>query len=230
MNPANSYTNILAHLDSSHMPGVWMCGLLFAPPNTPVGRSIMDRLDDWHHRSGANFDFFCVGYVDWNEFEDDQPVGHLRDTKGSTRRQFYFSAKAFDDIRRNVEGRSGWRYSGEADLLLVNAVQDESRQSFSREWRPSSSLEFSEMLALDMDKIVNEKVYSSASRLMEAICRAADVEASAGSAIKVHDFSDKAFLRTLFSRSLAAVIEKLKLDGPLGARHFIVGAHLLERA
>lgn len=54
MNPANSYENILQYLDH-HKPGVWMCGLLFAPPKTKIGKSIMDRLYDWHRRSGLGW-------------------------------------------------------------------------------------------------------------------------------------------------------------------------------
>jgi hypothetical protein len=40
----------------------WMCGRHLAPTNTPVGKSIMNRLDDWQHRSSKNFPFFRVGY------------------------------------------------------------------------------------------------------------------------------------------------------------------------
>ena len=128
MDPANSYENILQRLDARRIPDIWMCGLLFAPPNTPIGKSLMDRLDDWHHRSGDNIDFFCVGYLDWKVFNDDKPVGCLRDRDGSEARQFYYSAQAFDDIRRNVETLSTWQYSGEADLLLDNVVQDEKHE------------------------------------------------------------------------------------------------------
>ena len=48
-----------------------------------------------------------------------QPVGKLTELDGSGIREFYYSARAFEDIRRNVEAQSGWKYSGEADLLLA---------------------------------------------------------------------------------------------------------------
>ena len=227
MVPANSYQNVLKYLDEGHRPGVWMCGLLFAPPKTAIGKAIMERLDDWHYRSGNNIDFFCVGYVDWDEFEDDEPVGQLRDRYDSAKRQFYYSASGFHDVRDNVEQLSGWKYSGEADLILVNAVQDEPAASAPDE--PRSRLMLEEIIALDIDKIVSEGVFTTPARLMERICQAADDAAVSGEAINVTDFSDREFSRTLLRRSLGAVIKKLSLDAPLGARHFLVGGQLLER-
>ena len=60
MRPVDSYKMVLEYLKNGPPVPVlqWMCGLLFAPPNTPVGKSIMNRLDDWHHRSGKNLTFF----------------------------------------------------------------------------------------------------------------------------------------------------------------------------
>ena len=146
MSPATTYERILQHLDATHGPGVWLCALLFAPPGTQVGRSIMDRLDDWHHRSGENIDFFCVGYTERPDTEDAKSIGALTDN--GDRRSFYYSASAFHRIRRHVSAQSIWKYSGEADLILVNAVQTESRRSGSQGRR--SYLALDEIIALDI--------------------------------------------------------------------------------
>ncbi len=227
MNPANTYENVLQYLDSYHMPGIWMCGLLFAPPKTKIGKSIMDRLDDWHHRSGDNFDFFCVGYVDYDEFDSDEPVGKLTDRENRQARQFYYSSQAFNEIRAHVEAKSSWKYSGEADLLLVNAVQPEIRKSFSREYHPRTYLALDEIVALDIDKIISDDVFSSSARLMERVCQAADEAAMNNERVEVMSFSDREFSRTLLRKGLGAIISKLKIDAPLSARHFLVGGHHL---
>jgi hypothetical protein len=40
-----------------------MIGLLFAPPESSLGKSeITHSLDYFHHRSGDKIDFFCSGY------------------------------------------------------------------------------------------------------------------------------------------------------------------------
>src|SRR5438093_1323459 len=65
---ADSFEHILLYLKETYSKkGTWMCGLLFAPPKTPIGKSIFERIADWHYRSGKNFDFFCVGYGNWNK-------------------------------------------------------------------------------------------------------------------------------------------------------------------
>ena len=180
----------------------------------------MDRLDDWHHRSGENIDFFCVGYTDCASSEDAEEIGSLTDD--SDRRSFYYSASAFNDIRKHVSAQSDWDYSGEADLILVNAIQSESSGWGSDD--PMSSLALEEIVALDIQKIVDERVYDSPARLMESICRAAD----GAQACNLNDFADREFLGTLFREGLQRLVRASGLGGLLGARHFIVGRQLFD--
>ncbi|MDE0271270.1 MAG: hypothetical protein OXP11_08710 [Gammaproteobacteria bacterium] len=222
MLPATTYERILQHLDASHGPGVWLCALLFAPLGTEIGRSIMDRLDDWHHRSGENIDFFCVGYTEHSDTEDAQPIGLLTDH--GERRTFYYSASAFDDIRRDVSAKSKWQYSGEADLILVNAVQLESGDR--GPYHPRSHLVLDEIIALDIQLMITDRVYASAARLMEGVCRAADDAQARGSEFNLTDFSDREFFRTLLRQGLQRLVRISGLQGVLGARHFLVGRQL----
>lgn len=224
MRAVDSYDILIEYLkDGPPVPvPQWMCGLLFAPPNTPVGKSILDRLDDWHHRSGKNFTFFCIGYLDHDEFNEGRAVGELSELTGPGVRQFYYSARAFDDIRRNIERQSRWRYSGEADLLLANVIIPKP------DGTPALALD--DILALDIDKLVAEGVYASAARLMERVCRAADESMLKGRRIAIENFSDKEFTRVLLKKTLGSVVKYLKLEAPLAARHFIVGAHHLDTA
>ena len=183
----------------------------------------MNRLDDWHHRSGENIDFFCVGYTEFPDTEDAESIASLTDN--GNRRSFYYSASAFEAIRHHVSAQSRWRYSGEADLILVNAVQPESR-----DWGthgPRSSLALDHIIALDVQLMVAEHVYASAARLMEGICRAAEDAPAHGGDLNVMDISDREFFRTLLRQGLQRIVRTSGLTGLLGARHFLVGGQLL---
>ena len=217
---ADSFEHILLYLKETYSKkGTWMCGLLFAPPKTPIGKSIFERIADWHYRSGKNFDFFCVGYGNWNKDGQGKLVASITAKRGLTPIKYYYNAKAFQEIRKDVEAVSSWRYSGEADLLLVNAVRD-----------PDTSevrLELDEIIALDVDRLIEDKVFSTSARLLERICQAADDAARSGDQLSVINFSDKEVVRTFVRGALSKFVNILKVDTLLGARHFIVGGHLL---
>jgi len=198
-----------------------MCGLLFAPPGTDVGKSIFARLMDWHFRSGDNFHVFCVGYGNWKQDPDEKPVASITPGEGLTPTDFYYNAKAFNEILAEVRAKAGWHYSGEADLLLVNVVIDPKTEQ--------PHLDFDDIVALDVDLIVRDGVFATTSRLLERLCQSADEAAAAGEALSVDQFSDQMVLRTALRGAMSKLIETLKIGTLLGARHFIVGAHLLKR-
>ena len=214
---ADSYEHILGRLDNFHRgKAIWMCGLLFARPTTQVGQSIMADLNYWHRRSGDNVDIFCVGYIDRKLFDTDKPVSGL--TERGTHTEFYYSAEAFNDIRGHVSQNSSdkWDYSGEADLLLVNAVRGFSECS------PRSTLELDEIVKLDVDAIVQDRIYASASRLMESVCKFAEDAVNRGRVPDPMDFRSREFIRTFCRGQLDTIIRLLKLEAPLlSAKHFL---------
>jgi hypothetical protein len=217
---ADSYEHILFYLARQWRGQPYMCALLFAPPGTEVGKSIFARLSDWHYRSGENFDFFCVGYGNWKVDPGEEPVATICPGGGLTPIEFYYNPKAFNEVLAEVQTRSGWRYSGEADLLLVNVVINPETKE--------PRIDFDDLVALDVDLIIREKVFATASRLLERICQSADEAAAAGESLSVHQFSDQLVLRTALRGAMSKLIETLKIGTLLGARHFIVGAHLLK--
>lgn len=220
MYAADSYEHILLYLARRWRGKPYMCALLFAPPGTDVGRSIFARLMDWHYRSGDNFDFFCVGYGNWQQDPNEKPVASIAPGGNLTPIDFYYNAKAFNEVLANVRTRSRWQYSGEADLLLVNVVIDPQTEE--------PHIDFDDMVALDVDLIVRDKVFATTSRLLERICQSADEAAAAGRSLTVDQFSDQMVLHTALRGAMSKLIETLKLDSLLGPKHFIVGAHLLK--
>lgn len=110
--------------ETGSLPSDRLTALLFAPDGAPLARDqVIPRLGQFHWRSRLTMDLFCAGYgrpggdvlID-STFRPVLPQG----PEG----EWWFSDRAFDDVRRHVEAESGWRYSGEVDLLLANTSYD----------------------------------------------------------------------------------------------------------
>ena len=93
--------------------GQWVFGMLFYRPDTTLGRTIFASRDYWDVRSGEYLDLLCVGYVSVDEpgFRKLGPAGP------------WYSDSAFNDIRAWAESEFDWRYSGDADLVLLEATR-----------------------------------------------------------------------------------------------------------
>jgi hypothetical protein len=146
-------------------PRVRMVGLLFAPPGAPISKSeILPRLNDFHHRSGANIDFFCGGYgAYWPDgwVPDAEVVATTTDPTYCHKTKWLFSSKYFNDFRQEVVLETGsWKYSGEVDLLLLNAYPDSEELA---------RLDFTGAVVLRLDQLKEDKVITSAPILFEQI-------------------------------------------------------------
>lgn len=125
-----------------------------------------------------------------------------------------FSAEAFDRFRQDIERRSRWRYSGEADLLLMNGERGVDVRS--------ASLDFGSTIVCDLDRMIRDTAIHSVRRFFEDVFRFAE-------AIETPDptwgFSDEMGTRTA-SSALKRVILSLLPKGLGGdyrcAEHFAV--------
>jgi hypothetical protein len=120
---------------------------------------IVPSLDYFHHRSGNHIDFFCAGYGRYDSIQGGKPV--TRDDQ-----PWLFSLELYDLFRQDIERRSCWRYSGEADLLLLNGRRgtDES----------TASLDFSSTIACDLDLMLRDQAIRSVRRFFEELFRFAE--------------------------------------------------------
>lgn len=168
--------------DSISIPKVRMVGILFAPAGSSVTKAeILPRLDDFHHRSGNNIDIFCAGYgAFW-------PPGWVRDEKAvatTTNHQgvetnWKYSSKYFNDLLNEVKRQAKkWKYSGEVDLLLLNARMGP---------KGVVQLDFSISVALSISRLKADKVIESVPELFERIVSYAE---NAPELTRVEDFSD----------------------------------------
>jgi len=178
MFPAYSLNEVLREIavafNSRHQQEVGqrvrMVGLLFAPPGAAISKAeILPRLDDFHHRSGNNIDFFCAGYgaywpEDWAP--DAQSVTTTTDPRWRHTTDWLYSSKYFDDFRKEIEyAAKSWEYSGDVDLILVNARPDSDEMA---------KLDFADAIVLRIDQLKKDKAIESAPSLFENIFRYAE--------------------------------------------------------
>jgi len=185
-----------------------MVGLLFAPRETRLARDeIVPSLDYFHHRSGNNIDFFCAGYSRFGFTSGERPV-----TQDDP--PWMFSIEAFDSFRRDIEGHSRWRYSSEADLLLMNGKRGNADGS--------ASLDFSSSIVCDLDRMIRDHAIHSARRFFEDVFRFAE---GVEKPDPTWGFSDEMGARTAGSALKRVILSLLPRD--LGtdyqrAEHFAV--------
>jgi hypothetical protein len=144
-----------------------MVGLLFARPESQIGREeIVPSLDYFHYRSGNNIDFFCAGCRRYGPSRQD---GEQRVTQPRTRDEeppWLFNVLLFERFRQQIETLSTWRYSGEADLLLMNALFDENDGR--------ARLDFESALVCDLQRMKRDGAIETVQRFFEDVSRFAE--------------------------------------------------------
>ncbi len=141
---------------------VRMVGFLFARPTSSLARDeIVPNLDYFHSRSGDHFDFFGAGY----ELGPEPDLDHSRVT-GSRGDLWVFNMGRFDALRREIESRTSWEYSGACDLLLSNAQFDPSTER--------AQLDFGTSISCQLDAMKKDGAIPSVEQFFEQIIRFAE--------------------------------------------------------
>ena len=189
---------------------VRMVGIRLAPAEVRLARDeIIPSLDYFHHRSGNNIDFFCGGYrrygyaprPDERKVSSDQPP-------------WIFSASAFDRFRQEIETLCRWRYSGEADLLLVNGHYDAEAEE--------ANLDFKSAIACDLDKMIRDGAIQSVRRFFESVFQFTD---SSDGKDPTWGFSDQQGIRvggSALKRLLLSLLPRKLADDYSKAEHFVI--------
>jgi hypothetical protein len=189
MLPAPTVQDVLQHRSSS--PTV-LCCVVFAPPFTKVGKEgVVPRIGYLNDRSGRHVHFYCAGYGGYwhtNDVPDMVTIGDVRYDDGTVI-PWAFSQRQFSSFVDGFEGMTKWRYSGEADLILL-----------------SPQVDFADCVTYDIEAMIADKAVRSASQLFEAIIQYARSHSKGASAF---DFSDRAGARLFADEAGAAVLECL---------------------
>lgn len=164
-------------------------GILFAPPYTKVaGERIVPRLGYLNARTAEYIHFFCAGYGGYGFAEDAIPIDKVRYSNGSVI-PWGFSQHKFAEFVNDMETTTSWKYSGEADLILVG-----------------SHLEFSDAIVYDIEAMLKDGAIDNPARLFEAIIAYAR---SSGMDASTYGLSDKEGLRRFGEAASGAIIDML---------------------
>jgi len=153
-----------------------MVGIIFARPNSPLTKAeIIPQLNDWHFRSGDHIDFYFAGYA------HPHPIvpGYV-EVSFPGRDPWLYSSERFNSFRQDLESQTTWKYSGSAELLLLNAKYD------SRTER--GVLKYSSMICCQLDSMKSDQAIQSVERFFESVFRFAE---SADDEDPTWGFSDK---------------------------------------
>lgn len=157
MIPVAGYDQILYELTqrfNEDARTVIMVALLFARPAVPLVRAeILPNLGHFHYRYGKNFHVFCVGYRD---FRDGSMIA--RDILNNPE---YFDERAFIECTKQIERHCNWTYSGETDMLLMNAVGDDRR----------AKLDFSNVIDCPLEQMIRDGAIKSVNSFFTQIVR-----------------------------------------------------------
>ncbi len=160
-------------------------GILLARPEQEIAaKEIVPSLEYFHHRSGDHITFYCAGFgqywpslKDMNSEEEsfseeyefilDEYRRLTLDRIEVTDRPYpwYFSPKSFSEFVDDLENSSSWRYSGEVELLLLNATNEYERISF--------ELDFRKVISINLNTANKIGAIESVQQLFEDIFRIA---------------------------------------------------------
>ncbi len=143
---------------------------LFVKPTNPEALHIIKEFEYIHYNSEKYCSVYAIGYS--NDFEKAQDASY-RVVDETSPNCWYFSMRAFTDFKRKLEKRIDWEYSGEVEVLVL-------QKNLSKQ----QSLDFSDYVAIDINKGIREGYIDSFQRFMESLIRSAQTKTTAKQAIK----------------------------------------------
>jgi hypothetical protein len=214
MDPAYDYPTLIQRLHSRLQYDIlpsgrssMLIGLCFARPTSPLAKNeILPQIPDWHLRSGNSTDFYFAGFGDHEWDEGFQKV----DLPG--RGTWYYSPKAFQAFRTDVESRTKWRYSGGSDLILCAARWSE-RQS-------APVIDFSCAIVCQLDAMKDAKAIVSVEQYFESVFRYAESAEFEPSILALSDEHGGRQVRSELKRLALSV-----LPGQLGSAWDKIASH-----
>jgi hypothetical protein len=122
-----------------------LLALMFGQPKTKFfDGEVLPKLPYWDQRSSNRLDFMCVGLSQANAFDT----------------ALFASSVGW------LESRSAWRYSGDTDLVLLNAQVDTSRSRI--------TLATDTVVAVALEQAMADGAFRSVGNFVERIIRFAD--------------------------------------------------------
>ncbi|WHH58263.1 hypothetical protein [Petroclostridium sp. X23] len=186
---AISYEGILNDLKQKHGDADEVTiGILFGDANSPFMKEyILNRINQYHHRSSYDVDFYFPGYgAYWHGHCGPQKTVCCIDGV-----EWLFSDKMFSDFINDFESMSKWSFSGEVELILLNYRKGQ--------------LDFSELMVFWLDRMVKDNIIYSPANFFEMLFRKFRKSKS------IHETSDELVLKGICN----LLIDEIKKHIPL---------------
>ncbi len=137
-----------------------LAGILFCSPDTDFGkREVLPHLDQFDQRSEDFVEFYCAGFGTTQLAGDTNEGRFLPVVAGH---KWWYSTKAFNSLRKELEGKTRWKYSGETDLILFTASRNASGVGY---------ISFSPSLVCNLEQMSKDGAFTSVRAFLEAIAR-----------------------------------------------------------
>ena len=130
---------------------------LFVKPTSQDATDIIQEFEYIHYNSAKYCSVYAIGYSDDPQKKDSSHYNKVADIIGQ---DWYFSNKTFVEFKNNLERRIKWEYSGETEILILQN-------------NPGGidPLNFSNYVAIDVNKGLREGYIDSFQRFMESLIR-----------------------------------------------------------
>ena len=138
---------------------------LFVRPTNPDAINIINEFEYIHYNSAKYCSVYAIGYTDNPEMRKDSDYRFVTDIDG---REWRYSNKEFVDFKSNLERQIKWKYSGETEILVLQNNPGKSR-----------ILDFSNYVAINVNKGLREGYIDSFQAFMESLVRSAKSEVTA---------------------------------------------------
>ena len=152
---ASTYEEVVEH--ERRIENMEIVVFLFVKPTSQDATDIIQEFEYIHYNSAKYCSVYAIGYSD-----DPQKKGssHYKKVAEIIGRDWYFSNKIFVEFKNNLESRINWEYSGETEVLILRN-NPEGRDP----------LNFSNYVAIDVNKGLREGYIDSFQRFMESLIR-----------------------------------------------------------
>jgi hypothetical protein len=135
-----------------------LIGLLFMHPESDLAqKEILPRFGQYHQRAGRFTDFYFAGYGIAKQNNSQKAITELDNVK------WEFSDSAFNSVRKQIEKKTLWKYSGETDLILTTARFSSKEQK--------AVIDFSQCITCCLEQLLRDKAIVSIPNYFERIFR-----------------------------------------------------------
>ena len=152
---ASTYEEVVEH--ERRIENMEIVVFLFVKPTSQDATDIIQGFEYIHYNSEKYCSVYAIGYSDDPQKKNTSHYKKVAEIIGS---DWYFSNKTFVEFKNSLEKRIKWEYSGETEVLILQNNP-----------RGRDPLNFSNYVAIDVNKGLREGYIDSFQMFMESLIR-----------------------------------------------------------